>query len=130
VILIKGWRGYNYSPRGFLTRAWEHDGSVVEDSVLVQNSVSNSAINALGNNAGADPWDRIRNTTVGSLEKIQNGQTLETRWESTQTRAAGHRLTEISVDTTTYSIQHDAAGRVTQSLDFELQCTRQSYRRF
>lgn len=57
---------------------------------------------------------------MGSLEKIVNAQTQETRWESTQTRAAGHRLTEIALDGATYTIEHDAAGRTTQSLDFEL----------
>ena len=35
-------------------------------------------------------------------------------------RVRGHRLTDVSIDGTSFSVQHDAAGRTTKNEDFDL----------
>lgn len=42
------------------------------------------------------------------------------KWESAGRRHPGHSLSEVSIDSTSYQIEHDAAGRVTRSLDSDL----------
>jgi|GEM_PF-6282522 len=58
------------------------------------------------NNNGAQPWDRKRESEVGSPQNIENSNSGEVRWQ-TVPRAQGHRLVEIEVDGENYPVMHD-----------------------
>ena len=117
------WRGYTYAKRGFLKRAWEKDEnaySPVDTHTLIPNAITNADLNDVGNNNNAQPWDRLRDSAVGSLNQIVNNNSGEVRWQ-TVPRAQGHRLVAIEVDGENYPVVHDEMGRVRRTLDFVLE---------
>jgi len=117
------WRGYTYYKRGFLARSMERETQgydAVDTSILEPNAIDSVDLNNVAYGSGAESWIRYRDVKVGSMRMIRNASRTETRWKSTRSRSAGHRLRRINVDGQSYTIQHDAIGRATLTLDFEL----------
>ena len=50
------WRGYTYDGAGFFTREWTGAFADPPTVSLSPNSISNAAVDALGNTLGAEPW--------------------------------------------------------------------------
>jgi hypothetical protein len=109
------WQGYGYDARHALGTSWEAwIGSGVSASVGSHSAATNASVSSVATSLGASSSVRQRGATIGSLEKITQG--ANDIWKA-QRSAAGHRLTEIADQNTTWTIEHDALGRVTAAID-------------
>lgn len=108
------WQAYEYDERHALSASWEGwiaPGSAV--GVGTHTAATNASVVSAATSLGAASSVRKRGA-LGNLEHITQG--ANDIWEATRS-ASGHRLTEISDQSTTWTIEHDALGRVTAALD-------------
>ena len=116
----RDWRGYGYTPRGFLNQEWESDAmSDVSLNSLFNHTVSASDLASVGYPQGSGVrWDYGRESGTGDLLSITRADNAQLkRWShhsSLGARKPGHKLDQVSLGSQDpFNVGHDARQRVT-----------------
>lgn len=110
----RNWRGYAYTPEGYLGAVWEKNGMTGTLNHVPNYLMTKTHIQNFGNQIGAERWDYLRETNVGSPLSIDNAQSGKSRWRipPNSPRTEGHQLTAVELNGSKYNILHNGLGQI------------------
>jgi RHS repeat-associated protein len=103
------WRGFAYTARHQLDRAWELETSTPPNPPA---AYSGDAVTVASLAGTAGLWQYQRETAVGGTQNISSATSGRSRWRLLIPRVQGHELVSIELDGAAHTVEHDTGGRV------------------